>query len=466
MNQPAPPPLLNIELPTQTGTAPAPAPDPLLAALGKVGQIERVGKVVEAYGTLIRATGLRAAIGELCELRNPPEAGGDPGFRLQAEVVGVSRQHAVLTPLGPLDGVSPTTQVYATGRQASVRAGKRLLGRILDAHGEPIDGRGPIAVPGGPPVVDVPIYAASPNPLSRTVIDQPFATGVRAIDTVMTAGIGQRIGIFAVAGGGKSTLLGMLARGASADVNVVALVGERGREVNEFIHDNLGAKGMAKSVIVVATSDRPALERSRAAWVATAIAEHFRDHGKKVLLMVDSVTRFARALRDVGLAIGEPPARRGFPPSVFSAMPRLFERAGNNDKGSITAFYTVLMEGEDGDDPIVEEVRSILDGHIILSRKLAAAYHYPAIDVLTSLSRTMPRVVQPAQMRAAGQLRKYLAKHQDIELLLQLGEYKKGSDPDADIAIAKIEPIRKLLQQSSDDIADFGQSVSALQRLF
>ena len=462
-NEPAP--LQRIDLPPELGIPAPQAPDPLLAALGRVRQIERVGKVVEAYGTLIRATGLKAAIGELCELRNPPD-GPDPNFRLFAEVVGVSRQHAVLTPLGALDGVSPATEVFATGRQASVRAGDGLLGRILDAHGEPIDGKGPVAVPGGPSVVDVPIYAASPNPLARTLIDQPFATGVRAIDTVMTAGVGQRIGIFAVAGGGKSTLLGMLARGASADVNVVALVGERGREVNEFIHDNLGAQGMAKSVIVVATSDRPALERSRAAWVATAIAEHFRDRGKRMLLLVDSVTRFARALRDVGLAIGEPPARRGFPPSVFSAMPRLFERAGNNDKGSITAVYTVLMEGEDGDDPVVEEVRSILDGHIVLSRKLAAAYHYPAIDVLTSLSRTMPRVAEESQVRAAGQLRKYLAKYQDIELLLQLGEYKKGADPDADVAIQKIDPIRKLLQQGSGDIADFGQSVAALRKLF
>jgi type III secretion protein N (ATPase) len=453
-----------IELAPRLQPAPS-APDPLLAALGKVRQIERVGKVVEAYGTLIRATGLRAAIGELCELRNPPD-GGDPNFRLLAEVVGVSRQHAVLTPLGALDGVSPSTEVYATGQQASVRVGDGLLGRVLDAHGEPIDGKGPIAVHGGPAVIDVPIYAASPNPLTRSLIEEPFATGVRALDTVMTAGVGQRVGIFAVAGGGKSTLLGMLARGASAEVNVIALVGERGREVNEFIRDNLGPQGMRKSIVVVATSDRPALERSRAAWVATAIAEHFRDRGKRVLLLVDSVTRFARALRDVGLAVGEPPARRGFPPSVFSALPRLFERAGNNDKGSITAFYTVLMEGEDGDDPIVEEVRSILDGHVVLSRKLAAAYHYPAIDVLTSLSRTMPRVVDEPHLRAAGQLRKYLAKHQDIELLLQLGEYKKGTDPDADIAIQKIEPIRKLLQQPATELADFGQSVTALRKLF
>lgn len=434
--------------------------DALLGALASVQSIERVGRVAEAYGTLIRATGVKASIGELCHLRNPRAEGGKP-FGLDAEVVGVSKQHTLLTPLGPLDGISATTEVIATGRQASVRVGNGLLGRILDAHGEPIDDKGPIG-----PSVDAPIYAASPHPLTRRLIDRPFSTGVRAIDAVMTAGEGQRIGIFAVAGGGKSTLLGMLARGGDADVNVIVLVGERGREVNEFIHDNLGAEGLAKSVVVVATSDRPALERSRAAWVGTAIAEHFRDRGQRVLLLLDSVTRFARALRDVGLAVGEPPARRGFPPSVFSALPRLFERAGNNDKGSITAFYTILAEDEDGGDPIVEEVRSILDGHIVLSRKLAAAYHYPAIDVLTSLSRTMPRVVDESHLRAAGTLRKVLAKYQDIELLLQLGEYKRGTDPDADVAIEKIAPMRKLLQQSSSELVPFAQSAEALRRLF
>jgi type III secretion protein N (ATPase) len=438
----------------------AAAADPLLGALARVQSIERVGRVAEAHGTLIRATGLKAAIGELCELRNP-DGEGDPGFRLSAEVVGVSKQMTLLTPLGALDGVSATTVVHATGRQAAVRAGDGLLGRILDAHGEPIDGKGPIG-----PSVEAPIYAASPNPLSRSLIDRPFSTGVRAIDAAMTTGEGQRVGIFAVAGGGKSTLLGMLARGGDADVNVIALVGERGREVNEFIHDNLGAEGLTRSVIVVATSDRPALERSRAAWVATAIAEHFRDRGRRVLLLLDSVTRFARALRDVGLAVGEPPARRGFPPSVFSALPRLFERAGNNDKGSITAFYTVLAEDEDGNDPIVEEVRSILDGHIVLSRKLAAAYHYPAIDVLASLSRVMPRVVDEPHQRAAGQLRKVLAKYQDIELLLQLGEYKRGTDPDADLAIEKIGPMRQLLQQAAGELVPFAQSADALRRLF
>ena len=438
----------------------APANDPLLSALSSVTSVQRVGKVADAYGTMIRATGLKASIGELCHLRHP-RGMGDPDFSLAAEVVGVSRQHTLLTPLGALDGISATTEVYASGRQAAVRAGDGLLGRVLDAHGEPIDGKGPLG-----PTVEAPIYAASPNPLTRSLIERPFATGVRAIDAVMTAGEGQRLGIFAVAGGGKSTLLGMLARGGDADVNVIVLVGERGREVNEFIHDNLGDEGLARSVVVVATSDRPALERSRAAWVGTAIAEHFRDRGKRVLLLLDSVTRFARALRDVGLAIGEPPARRGFPPSVFSALPRLFERAGNNEHGSITAFYTVLAEDEDGSDPIVEEVRSILDGHIVLSRKLAAAYHYPAIDVLTSLSRTMPRVVDEAHQRAAGQLRKYLAKYDDIEMLLQLGEYKRGTDPEADVAIEKIGPIRKLLQQGSSDLADFSQSSDALRRLF
>ncbi|MGV8931820.1 MAG: FliI/YscN family ATPase [Luteimonas sp.] len=434
--------------------------DPLLSALAKVQTVERVGRVAEAHGTLIRATGLKAAIGELCELRNP-RGEGDPDFRLAAEVVGVSKQLTLLTPLGALDGVSSTTAVYATGRQAAVRVGDGLLGRVLDAHGEPIDGKGKIG-----PSVDVPIYAASPNPLTRRLIDRPFSTGVRAIDATMTTGEGQRVGIFAVAGGGKSTLLGMLARGGDADINVIALVGERGREVNEFILDNLGEAGLAKSIIVVATSDRPALERSRAAWVATAIAEHFRDQGRRVLLLLDSVTRFARALRDVGLAVGEPPARRGYPPSVFSALPRLFERAGNNDKGSITAFYTVLAEDEDGNDPIVEEVRSILDGHIVLSRKLAAAYHYPAIDVLTSLSRVMPRVVENSHLRAAGQLRKYLAKYQDIELLLQLGEYKRGTDPDADIAIEKIAAMRRLLQQPATELVPFAQSADALRGLF
>jgi type III secretion protein N (ATPase) len=425
-------------------------PDRLLAALRNVETLKRVGRVAEARGTLIRATGVNARIGEVCELR-------DPGSRqvLTAEVVGIERGMALLTPLGTLDGLSADTEVVSKGFQATVGAGDGLLGRTLDALGNVVDGQ-----PAPANLVAVPVYRDAPNAMTRIPIRQPFHTGVRALDTVLTVGEGQRVGIFAAAGGGKSTLLGMLARSA-ADVNVIVLLGERGREVREFIDDNLGPEGLRKSVIVVATSDRPALERSRAAYVGTAIAEHFRDRGKRVLLLLDSVTRFARALRDVGLAVGEPPARRGYPPSVFSALPRLFERTGNNEHGSITAFYTVLLEDEEG-DPVGEEVRSILDGHIYLSRKLASANHFPAIDVLASASRVMPRVAQPAHLRAAASLRKQLAKYQDVELLLQIGEYKRGSDAEADEAIRNVPAIRKLLQQSADQLSGFDESVAAL----
>jgi type III secretion protein N (ATPase) len=406
--------------------------------------------VAEARGTLIRATGVNARIGEVCELR-------DPGSHqlLTAEVVGIERGMTLLTPLGTLEGLSADTEVISKGFQATVGAGDELLGRTVDALGNVVDGQ-----PAPVNLSRVPVYRDAPNAMTRISIRQPFHTGVRALDTVLTVGEGQRVGIFAAAGGGKSTLLGMLAR-SGADVNVIVLLGERGREVREFIDDNLGQDGLRKSVIVVATSDRPALERGRAAYVGTAIAEYFRDQGKRVLLLLDSVTRFARALRDVGLAVGEPPARRGYPPSVFSALPRLFERTGNNDRGSITAFYTILLEDEEG-DPIGEEVRSILDGHIYLSRKLAAANNYPAIDVLASASRVMSRVAQPPHLRAAALLRKHLAKYQDVELLLQIGEYKKGSDAEADEAIRVIPAIRKLLQQPSEQLARFDESVAAL----
>jgi len=349
-------------------------------------------------------------------------------------------------------------QIVAKGQQATIGAGKALLGRVLDALGNVIDG-GP--APQG--LTQVPIYRDSPNPLTRTPIRLPFHTGVRAIDTTLTVGQGQRVGIFAAAGGGKSTTLGMLAR-AAADVNVIVLVGERGREVREFIEDSLGPEGMKKSVVVVATSDRPALERSRVAYAGTAVAEYFRDQGLQVLLMMDSVTRFARALRDVGLAVGEPPARRGYPPSVYSAMPTLFERSGNNERGSITAFYTVLLEDDEA-DPIGDEVRSILDGHIYLSKKLAAANHYPAIDVLTSASRTMPRVVTAEHRQAAGVLRSRLAKYQEVELLVQIGEYKSGTDPDADVAINSMPAIRSLLQQPASEVCPFNDSIQTLMEL-
>lgn len=434
----------------------ATATRPLLRALASHETLQRVGRVAEAYGTLVRVTGINAAIGELCILEH-----AETGFTLPAEVVGISRAHTLLTPLGPLEGISAATTVTATGRQASVMVGNGLLGRILDAHGDPLDDLGPLDAR-----LRASVYAASPNPLTRKLIEQPLATGVRVIDGLLSVGEGQRLGIFATAGGGKSTLLGMLARGARSDVNVIVLVGERGREVREFIHDSLGPEGLQRSVVIVATSDRPALERSRVAYVGTAIAEYFRDQGLRVLLLMDSVTRFARALRDVGLAMGEPPARRGFTPSVFSALPRLFERAGNNDRGTITAFYTVLMEEEEGGDPIAEEVRSILDGHIVMSKKLSAANHFPAIDVLASASRVMPRVTAPEHQQAAALLRRYLSKYRDIELLIQLGEYRAGNDADADVAVAKIAAINDFLRQPADSLTSYDDSVARLIGMF
>jgi ATP synthase in type III secretion protein N len=431
-------------------------PEHFSQALTRVSSIERIGRVAEAFGTLIRATGLQASIGELCELRS-----SDRTFSLLAEVVGVQRGQTLLTPLGSLQGISSATEVRAQGGQATIAVGPELLGRIIGPMGQAIDD--------GPPLhltYQQALYASSPNPLKRTMITQPLVTGVRAIDAALTVGVGQRIGIFAAAGGGKSTLLGMLARGASSDINVIVLVGERGREVSEFIHDSLGEAGLKRSIIVLATSDRPALERTRAAYVGTAIAEYFRDQGKRVMLLMDSATRYARALRDIGLAIGEPPARRGFPPSVFSDMPKLFERAGNNQYGSITAFYTVLVEDEDSADPVGEEVRSILDGHIVLTRKLAQQYHYPAIDILSSASRVMQRVTPVSHQHAAGMLRKYLAKFNEIEVLLQLGEYKSGQDEDADMAIDRIEGIRELLRQGQDEICPLETTLERMRMLF
>ena len=428
----------------------------LMQRVAAANEVERIGRVADAFGTLVRVTGIKTSIGELCELTNP-----DGDFHLLTEAVGIANDQTLLTPLGSLQGMSCAAEVVATGRQATVGVGDQLMGRILDAHGEPIDDLGPVRE-----LTLAPVYAASPNPLRRKLISKEFATGVRAIDTVLTLGEGQRIGVFAAAGGGKSTLLAMLARGGNADVNVIVLIGERGREVGEFIHYHLGKEGLRQSVVVVATSDRPAMERSRAAYVGTAIAEHFRERGKRVLLLVDSITRFARALRDVGLAVGEPPIRRGFPPSVFSALPLLFERAGNSDKGTMTAVYNILVEDEDEFDPIVEEARSILDGHIRLSRQLAAAGHYPAIDILDSVSRVMPRVVSQEHLDAAVKVRKCLAKYQEIELLIQLGEYQPGKDQDADMAIDHIDAIRKMLQQSEEESFSFDEGKAAVTGLF
>jgi type III secretion protein N (ATPase) len=416
--------------------------------------VQSIGRVAEAYGTVIRVTGITPAIGEVCLLKPP---GSEVG--LEAEVIGVSQERAVLMPLGPIEGICARTRVVATGRRQDVGVGDALLGRVLDAHGQPMDGLPP------PRVVErVPVHCDPPLAMRRPLITEPLPTGVRAIDGLLTCGRGQRVGVFAVAGAGKSTLLGMLARGARCDVTVVALIGERGREVQEFLTDNLGRDGLARACVVIATSDRPALERARAAQTATAIAEYFRNQGRNVLLLMDSVTRYARALRDVGLSVGEVPARHGFPPSVFAELPRLFERAGNGERGSITAFYTVLMEEEEAGGPIEEEVRSILDGHIVLSRKLASASHYPAIDSLRSISRVMSRVATREHETGAQRMRRLLAKYQDIELLIQIGEYKPGADAESDAAVKQMPAIRNFLQQDPREASALPATLAALAK--
>jgi len=415
----------------------------------------RSGKVFEVVGTLIRASGLDAKIGELCELK---DARGRSMQR--AEVVGFGRNGAILSPFGALTGVSESTRVIGTGQPLSVRVGPQLLGRVISGLGDPIDGKGPLRAE-----AERPVFADPPDPMSRAMIERPLPTGVKIIDALMTLGEGQRMGIFAPAGAGKSTLMGMLARGAQCDVSVIGLIGERGREVREFIELILGEDGMARSVVVCATSDRSSIERAKAAYVATAVAEYFRDQGMRVLLMMDSLTRFARAQREIGLAAGEPPARRGFPPSVFAELPRLLERSGMGATGSITALYTVLAEDESGGDPIAEEVRGILDGHMILSRRIAAKNQYPAIDVLASLSRVMTQVVPKQHVAMAGSLRSMMAKYDEVEMLLQVGEYQPGNDATADMAVQRIEAIRAFLNQKTSDLLDYRDIVGQLARL-
>lgn len=428
--------------------------DHLLDNLRRATTVERRGRLVEAIGTTLKVTGIDARIGQACEIIEPTT-----GLVVAAEVVGIIGTAAILTPLGDVRGLSADAEVIVRTGEDTVPYGAALLGRVLDGRGQPIDGKGPVALG----MKRQPLHAAAPQPLSRSLIDTPLATGIRAIDTMLTIGAGQRIGVFAAAGGGKSTLLGMLARFSAADAIVIAMIGERGREVREFIEDSLGPDGFKRAVIVCATSDRPAMERVRAAHHATAIAEGFRSEGKSVLLLMDSATRFARALREIGLAAGEPSVRRGFPPSVFAELPRLFERAGTDAVGSITGVYTVLLEDEEGGDPVGEEVRSILDGHIVLSRKLGAAGHYPAIDVLDSLSRLFPRLVSLEHRAAATRVRALMAKHRDVEFLVQVGEYKPGSDALADKAIAAKPEIDALLRQETHVTEPFATAVMQLR---
>lgn len=417
--------------------------------------IEVKGRVIQVVGTIIKASVPGVKVGEVCILRNPWE-----NFEVQAEVVGFTREAALLTALGAMTGISAQTEVIPTRRVHMVPVGDSLLGRVVDGLGRPIDAdrKGPIR-----PEAYYPVFADPPGPLERRIISRPISLGIRAIDGMLTCGEGQRMGIFAAAGGGKSTLLASIIRNTEAEVSVLALIGERGREVREFIEKDLGEEGLRRAVVVCATSDRSSMERLKAAYVATSIAEFFRDKGKKVLLMMDSVTRFGRAQREIGLAAGEPPTRRGFPPSVFSELPKLMERAGNSAKGSITALYTVLVEGDDMTEPIADETRSILDGHIILSRKLAQVNHYPAIDILASISRCQSAIVPKDHKEAAAKLREILAKYQEVELLLKIGEYQKGADRATDEAIAKIDKVNAFLCQGLVERPGYDETIRRLK---
>lgn len=399
----------------------------------------RFGRVQSVVGLLVEASELEAAVGELCHIY---EDDTPQSRRIKAEVVGVRGRTSVLMPLEETHGLRAGCRVQRSALPLTVRVGEALLGRVIDANGRPLDDKGPLALP-----AERPVHGEPPSPLERRMIGTPLPTGVRAIDTFLTLGRGQRVGIFAGSGVGKSTLLGMIAREAKADVNVIALIGERGREVQEFIFDNLGEEGLARSVVVAVTGDQAAMSRVKGASVAVAIAEYFRDCGKDVLLMMDSVTRVAMAQREIGLAIGEPPTTRGYTPSVFALLPRLLERAGSGAHGTITGIYTVLVDGDDMNEPIGDAVRGILDGHIVLSRKLAHANHFPAIDVLQSISRVMPRVTTPEARETASEARTLLATYRDAEDLIRIGAYKSGANPQTDQAIAAYDVLRDFLRQ-------------------
>ncbi|MBI3073421.1 MAG: FliI/YscN family ATPase [Deltaproteobacteria bacterium] len=425
-----------------------------LARVRAAATVEVEGFVTEVVGCLARATVPNARVGDLCEI-------GCGESRLSAEIVGFRGEEALLMPLGDLAGVGPDSMVRRCGAPLDVAVGDDLLGRVVNGLGTPIDGGPPV---GGACGTRWSVDRAPPDPLSRRRVSKPFETGIRAIDALCTLGEGQRMGLFAGAGVGKSTLLGQIARFASSDVNVVALVGERGREVREFVEEALGDEGLRRSVVVVATSDEPPLVRLRSAFVATAIAEYFRDAGKRVLFMLDSVTRLARAQREVGLAAGEPPARQGYPPSVFSMLPRLLERTGNSEAGSITAIYTVLVAGGDMEEPIADEVRGILDGHIVLSRALAERNHWPAIDVLQSLSRVMTSVASAEHLASAGRVRALLAAYEKHRDLIVLGAYARGTDRKTDEAIERIHEIESFLTQPLDRPAAFDVTLTELAR--
>lgn len=416
------------------------------------------GRVTQIIGLVMEVSGISPPVGELCLV----EATGDTEPVL-AEVVGFRQGRALLMPLGDTRGVGPGCFVQALGEPFFVKAGSGLLGKVLDGLGRPLHEDFEID---DLHFTSLPVENEPPNPLERMQISEVMVTGVRAIDTLLTCGQGQRIGIFSGSGVGKSTLLGMIARYSGADVSVIGLVGERGREVGDFLHNDLGPEGLKRSVVVVSTSDRPALERVKAAYVSTTIAEYFRDQGLKVILMMDSVTRFAMALREIGLAIGEPPATKGYTPSVFASLPRLLERSGTSQHGSITGFYTVLVDGDDLNEPVSDAVRGILDGHIVLSRELAAQNHFPAIDILNSVSRLMPFLIDEEHKNRASRVRDLLAAYRDSEDLINIGAYVKGSNSRVDMAIAYRDRMEAFLRQDMNAGVSWEESCKALRGLF
>ncbi|MBD3393524.1 MAG: flagellar protein export ATPase FliI [Chitinivibrionales bacterium] len=424
---------------------------PFSKALSDAEPVRVHGKITEVIGLLIESTGPMASIGDVCTI----ERGGRVVGR--AEVVGFRKERTLLMPLGPIEGIHSGLTVVSTKKPLSVGVGEHLLGRVIDGLGNPLDGKG-----GLHPDTYRPIFSSIPNPLDRQRITEPLETGIRAMDSLATVGKGQRIGIFSASGVGKSVLLGMMAKNCKSDVNVIALIGERGREVREFLERDLGEEGLKRSVVVVATSDRPALIRLKGAMIAATIAEYFRDRGNDVLLLYDSITRLATAQREIGLAVGEPPATKGYTPSVFGMLPGIMERAGTSKDGTITGMYTVLVEGDDMDEPIADAARSILDGHIVLSRQLAQRNHYPAIDVLASISRCMPDVITQEHQKLADRVKGLLAAYRENEDLINIGAYVSGSNASVDKAIQVHEPMNGFLRQGREERSTLDEAVKQL----
>jgi len=425
------------------------------AKLGVMKPQQMIGRVTQVTGPLIYSQGPAASVGEVCYVYPGNERAG-----VLCEVVGFRDRTLLLMAFNLVEGIGPGSDVVSRGMPLTVRVGNSLLGRVLDGLGDPIDGRGPLGA-----VERRSIYSAAPDPLRRQSISLPIGTGIRAIDAFVTCGRGQRMGIFAGSGVGKSVLLGQIARSSEAAVNVIALIGERGREVRQFLENNLGEAGLKRSVVVTVTSDEPALRRIKGALVATTIAEYFRDKGMDVMLMMDSITRLAVAQREVGLSSGEPPTTRGYPPSVFAMMPKLLERAGTAARGSITGLYTVLVEGDDMDEPVSDHVRSILDGHIVLSRKLATRHHFPAIDILHSISRVMPDVVTQEHREAVQRLRALYAVYEDARDMINIGAYVPGSNTEIDRAIEMVGPINDMLRQETDEVTNYSECEARLIEL-